>query len=370
MTSNSIEQKNRAVSDVEWRHEFLGLLNSIDGFEELVATSREGKQLDVTNLIAQMDSESGKVISRYEKKELVRACQYYNTVHLIEFWGWYCSWLDRSVESGVLPEDFPVFELKNGRNPGSIALEPLRMEVIEGYFYWRAPDKKDVFKFCRLEDRDEYKDKWSGCNSDSLDQLLGRLYFLKQRYVEFTTFLYNRFLQEQKAANSSAWDYYKIHYYLDHLIYISPGGQYHGAVFDKIFFANNLWELEVYFRYCQESGIGISLEGAADFLERQVKYYIHLGLEISVEENAFLNNYRHLMRYDIEREVVVMPAMGRSLHDRLHSELVDKSGIIKGEGCPFVKSKGVSHNAAREVYTHFDNLMLKLLERWLREPLT
>ena len=60
-----------------------------------------------------------------------------------------------------------------------------------------------------------------------------------------------------------------------------------------------------------------------------------------------------------------MPEMSQEMRRYLHEELIVKSGCIRGEGCPFVKSKGVHTNAVYEVYSGFDHLMLKVVDRWL-----
>jgi len=319
----------------------------------------------LASMVTPIRRSAEEITARYEREELVRARHFYNSTHLVAFWRWHCGWVETHLPYDASSPDFPVFALESGVTPGEIRLKLIDPAVFEQFFFWKVSDHPPAYKLCRLADKDCHVAEWSIHKSDDVEQLLGRLTLLSSKWKEYVTLLYNRFLSLQCLTDSSTWNDYKIHLFLDLFLYPELDAQNLGASFDNIFFSNNLIELGVYLRYCLEAENHITADDVSAFLERQRKYYIQLAMIIDHEQNAFLNNFRHLMYYEPERGVVVMPELSDDLRDSLHQKLMIEAGVVKADGCPFAKSKGVSENAVLEHFTWFDTLMLTLVRRWL-----
>lgn len=357
-------KKRTGVTNDAWKRKFIRSLDSCSCFREFSLDKSRERTVHVSPVSCLHSCVAG-ILAHYDKKELVHACQQYNNTHLIEFWKWFCTWQDKAADLDATVADFPLFEVKRNFASGESTLVPVGVERFETLFFWQTVEDNDSYRFCKSQVREEFRPAWSDTKHDPLIQLLGRLTMLKLTYIKSTTFLYNRFLAEQHQKSSPSWDAYKIHYFLDSVLYKYPDGRSYSAVFDKIFFNNNLLEIKIFLRHCLESRVCFTLEDVAAFLERQRTYYVQLALHIGLEQNAFLNNRRDLMYFDPQRGIAVMPELGRHMLVRLREELVDKAGMVQMDGCPFAKSKGLSKNAAAEVYARFDQLMLKLVERWL-----
>lgn len=342
----------------------LELLESVQGVQEFVSISRNGDIIETARKFLEIRTAVKQKIQHYARAELVQVCQQCNTRQLLGFWVWYSNWLKCAVNQGLVAGDFAVFGLVAEAGQNDLRLEPIQIEWFERYFYWVVDAEKGRFGYCAMKDKQKHVEEFREYAHSPIEQIIPRLYLLKSKYENSVRYLYNTFLLEEKQRNSSYWGDYKAHVILDYFLYSDKEGAYNGAVFDKIFFATNLKELEVYIYYCRDSDIALSYSAIRQFLDRQVKYYMRLGLGISQAENAFLNNQKHLLYYDADQGVVCMPELSRTLKEKINNEM-DRVGIVKGAGCPFIKSKGVEHSAAAEVYTYFNNLMLVLAERWL-----
>lgn len=353
------------VTSEKWKRDFLYELAAIPDFNYWLSLSTKNN-IDLTSKFTRCIRDSAKrIIARYERTDLVRASYHYNTKHLIEFWMWFRTLQERLVRSGEICRDFPVFSVNEGPANGGCEINSLGIEYFEQYYFWKVSDQPCSYRYCAKANRSEHEGEWCKYSHDVFDQLSGRLHALNLYTKDNMTRAYYRFLLQQKELESSCWDDYRIHYFLDRFLYESEDGKSFGAPFEKIFFSNNLDEFEVYLRHCRRTGVDLKYTNIEKYLERQRKYYLALALKIGIAETAFLNNHRHLLCYDPDLKVVVMPELDEQLKSMLHWELVDKAGMMEMDGCPFAKSKGVSGNALIEVYARFDFLMLKLIRRWL-----
>jgi len=361
----NLKSDNLSVSSDAWKREFLELLDAVESFDTLAAISRENEQDEIMNIAAQIAPAAGNVVANYEKYELRKARTYYNNSHLLAFWKWFLNFQKNQILDGSLNEEFPISDIVTKWKSENILLVPVSVEFFEQFFYWKTSGDPSYYCNCHIASKYSNYHKWTGSQYDSLEQLLGRLRMLQQKWVTYGTYLYNKFLAEQRLAASPRWDDYRIHYFLDLFLYSASGIQRYSSTFDNIFFSSNLSELEIYLRYCRNARIEWNLSDITAFLSRQRKYYMKLALVLSVEENAYLNSYRRLKYYDIGQKVVVMPEISPELRRELYEELIENAAFAKGAGCPFVKSKGVADSAAFEVFCWFDNMMLKIVERWL-----
>jgi hypothetical protein len=80
-----------------------------------------------------------------------------------------------------------------------------------------------------------------------------------------------------------------------------------------------------------------------------------------LEESEALNHCRDLLIYDEQQGIVRLNGLTDEVRQQLREEKIEPYQIVRFDGCPFAKSKGVDHNALLEVYEFFDRLMLHLL---------
>lgn len=343
-----------SVRSEAWKNKFLSLISD---YEVILSSSKEDNY-SVSSSPSPV--EQPYVLAQYKREELVAARQHYNNKHLIAFWKWYNKKLEGLIQSGKINREFPVFSVARADVTGTIILKLHDVDYFRNFIYQKSDARAFAYRYSTKTDHGK---KISYADNPYVE-LLGQLHLLSEIVKQSTTIFYKKFLFDQKNSASSCWDDYTIHYFLDRYLYISPDGQICGSSFSAVFFSNNLNELEVYLHRCKANKYEPSLAEISDFLGRQRKHYLSLATTISIEENAFLNNNRNLLYYDRGKEVVVMPKLDNNRYEYFHKELVLKTGVLKMNGCPFAKSKGISGNAVIEVFARFDRLMLKLIECW------
>ena len=172
---------------------------------------------------------------------------------------------------------------------------------------------------------------------------------------------YDLYIHQIREKRNNAWDYYVIHYYLDNTLFGNGRGRYQKAHFDCIFFNSNIFELKRYFEYHINRASHLSIANIQAFLRRQRDTNVRRALAISLEENEVNNRRKDLLVYDPEAGVVQFDDISQELLDHYHETVINVFGLIKQDGCPFAKTKGIEKNAVIEVFEYFDNMMVYVL---------
>ena len=364
-SNNSASTCLDLVRSEEWCVRFLGALVRMEGFGTLVDRSRRlaanirAKKLERIRLPAQ------RLVASYPRYELAIARQYYNNEHLIHFWRSVNQEIDRLVDVGAITREFPLFQVKahvSGLTYEAVPIPVWNFVNIEIHktqdepflFTWRPGGNSTRPQINRESVLDGGK---------ALDTLFGKLALLHNVVIHGFTGLYNIFLMHHRKQKDIVWDYYRIHYFLDNYLYLRQDGASCRASFGDIFFNSNLLELRVFLKHHLANRQYLSLQDVDDFLERQRQYYLRRAVTISLEENEHLNHRHDLFRYDPERGIVVPEDMTDEMRQAYRTAKIDPYGLLKLDGCPYAKSKGVKANALLETYEHFDKLMLHLLSR-------
>lgn len=346
MASNILD----GIRSEEWRHDFVRRLSSLDGFDELLGLSCQTADRDLgakARAFPHLNSQSQEIISAYDKQDLVAARQYYNNEHLVEFWRYYRNEVDAHISAGKIDRDFPLFNL-------SVDIPNLSYQVTS----IALKSLQDTSEFKAWKQRIEME----GSPYPKLHILFAKLSVLtKYQFRCFFNF-YGLFLQINKKKKSPIWDYYKIHYFLDNNLYGNGSSLFFRTPFEFAFFSNNLTELTLYLEHEFGAQSQISLDSVDAFLQRQRDYYLKLALTITLEENEIHNRRKDLRMYE-PREGIVKEKVTEELREFYRITTVDSYGLLKQNGCPFARTKGLGENALLEVFEYFDRMMIYLLGR-------
>lgn len=353
--------------DPAWKQELLSLINSITGFNALAVASRRLSPSELDEAAKSLSTAARKILAGFDRNLLVRTRHHYNNAQLLAFWLWLIEWLNDAVESYGTRQDFPLFIFNDEPAVDEENLRSFAPEELGQSFYWKVADNPRSYNWCAASSASAERHRWAGYPHDHHEQLFGRLHRLLRMWIAMVTTLYNGFITEQRLLRMPCWDDYRIHLFLSLFLYRTDDGQNSSALFDSIFFSNNICELEAYIRYRQESTPRIQPEEIVDFFCRQRKYYLQLAMKIDLEETVWLNNTHHLLRFDPDIGASVAPELDAKKRELIHQMFVEKAGIGKAEGCPFAQSKGASGNALVEVYSVFDGCMQAVIELWLNE---
>jgi len=348
-----------------FKREFLVQLNTVDGFDRLVCISRDNKKEEKANIIQSITPAAKEIIHNYDKSVLAKVRAYCNNNHLLAYWRWFIDFQKNYTSTNAVDQSFQMFDVVQKDGGAGFELNPVSIESFELFFYWKTTDDPPIYKSCLHNEKYKHYYQWSDCKHGMLEQISGRLRMLHRQWVAYATYVYNEFITRQKSLSSPTWDDYRVHYFLDLFLYKTSDEHKHSSSFDNIFFSCNLHELDIYIRYQMKTLKKLSLADIELFLNRQTKYYIKIAQTLNVEETAYLNGYRHLKYYDFIHEVVMMPELSNELRSSLNEKLIVKDGCVKSDGCPFAKSKGIHGNAVHEVFSSFDQMMLKVVGRWL-----
>lgn len=323
------------VRTEEWRHNLLEKVSRVTGFDVLVDLSCHAVAAVNVPDIPTVNRQARQIVQSYGKEELATARQYYNNEHLLEYWKYYNSELEKVIATHSLDPAFPLFGIEVN---------------LRGLTYRAHPIPLGNF----LE---------SGSGGFSpLDRLRSQLapMLMAQRRI-FKT-LYVLFLNLNRKAHSETWDYYRIHYFLDNNLYEIGNGRYYRSPFDFVFFNTNMLELRLFLEHQLQAGATLSVADVGDFLRRQREYYLHLALSVTSEENEIHNHRRDLCWYDAAAGVV-KDGVSDELREYYRRNVVEPYGLVKLTGCPFARSKGLKKNSLLEVFEYSDGLMLHLLSQ-------
>lgn len=344
--SENNKNSQQEVMSAAWRKSFLESVCSLDQFNVLVDESAglpvrhpSPEQLEQLNAAAQ------RLISGYDRKELVVARQSYNNEHVLEFWKFYSQECQRLLKSGTIAHDFPLFSVTpdfEGLDFDARAIPVTRFDEDDFLCQTVGASPADVPR-------------------DGLERLWAKLVVLHRIQNATIQTLYRLLINKARLQGTAVWDYYRIHYFLDNNLYQLGNGAFYRSPFSFVFFNTNLLELKLYLEFHIRNAAEISLTTVQDFLERQREYYLRLALSVSSEENEIHNRRRDLCRYDPE-DGVVKDQFTDALKNHYHETVVHACGMIKLDGCPFARTKGLRKNALIEVFEYFDRMMVHLLE--------
>ncbi|MEW6330544.1 MAG: hypothetical protein AB1560_03690 [Pseudomonadota bacterium] len=351
------------VKSESWRRRFLGQLSDLAGFDTFLKRSRVAEKGELSRLLASMRGHAKRLIKTYPKHELAAARQYYNNEQLVHFWRGFSQELEGLIRLGAVPREFPVFEVSiDGTKQlyGARAVSIRHFEEIEVHrvsdhplrYRWN-PKTGDV-----RQERDGDDAQTAATN---LESLMGKLTILHDMVFRSLRSLYGIFVEYNRMAGTKIWDYYRIHQFLDNFLYVAPNGEPCRSSFDFVFFNSNVHELRLYLAHHHDKQLPLTLSDVSDFLKRQRTYYQKLAVSISLEESEALNHRKDLYEYDEKCGVVMLAGITDEFKRHLHKHKIEPIGLLRLDGCPFAKSRGVERNALIEVYEFFDRLVLHFL---------
>lgn len=354
------------VRDTVWKNTFLQEIEGLTGFKELAEQSRGNRRTEhCQNDWDEIKQPALEILARYPKRTLIEARHHYNTTHLVEFWKGYCTTIQEYIAKGIISGSFPVFLVHERGTQQNFDIEALSPAYFDHFEYRTLRKLPPACLYKYNAELRERKRSWQKLKeNEDLERFICKLRLLEDIYSKTTTYFYNRFINKVQLESLSTWGDYRIHLFLDHFLYLSKDGQTCDAPFEKIFFSSNLSELSTYLRHVFARKRRPPLEKIDEFLGRQRRYYIELAMTLDIVEVTYINNSRHLMHYDRDKRIVVMPPMESGIRTVIEQDLIQAAGVIKMSGCPFAKSKGMAENAVLEVFRHFDLLMLELVRHW------
>lgn len=350
----------------EYRKTLLHKVTSIEGFECLVENSRY-RGIGGCEIGSSVIAAAKHIISSSPMAELRVARQHFNTAHLLAFWEQYNELLKKGIANGAISEQFPLFTVKPDLVYRTLHMQKISPEFLYSGFF-RAAHEINGFRYIPMaihKARLAYVDK-----TDVLQSLHGRLAHVLFLARQTLTFTYDKFLLDEKLAESAVWEAYQLHVFFDAFLYDPDHPGFGQSTFDKIFFVSNLTELILFLRESIKSKWLLDTSHVNDFLKKQTKFNLRLSQEISLEDNHVRNWHQEFMQYDPELGVAHMNGMPvQLLEDARH--LLRETLRLEDIGCPFGRAKGVQRNALVEIYNYFDRLFLHVIEHcWEFKVLT
>jgi hypothetical protein len=346
-----------------WRERFLEKLSLLEEYESFLVQNGVIRSANVSGLPLSLRSKAGQLVESYSRYELVAAKQYYNSDHLIHFWRWFVENLDMLTSAGAISRDFPVFKVRINWEILKYSVTRIPIQQFEHSLFYKISDQP--LKYASVPRASSGRSDHTGSIVDmasiEFESLKGKLIVLRGQVFEILKTLYYVFLEFNRRSKSVVWNTYKIHQFLDYFLYIGPNGDNCGAAFEGIFFNSNISELTLFLEHHFAERRCLSLLEVDQYLQRQRRYYLTRAVSASLEESEALNHCRDLLIYDEQQGIVRLNGLTDEVRQQLREEKIEPYQIVRFDGCPFAKSKGVDHNALLEVYEFFDRLMLHLL---------
>jgi len=343
--NNSKRSHLDKVSAESWRSEFLERIASLPGFVSLAESSCDACEAPSVDMGA-LNVAAKELIQTYDKEELVVARQHYNNEHVLEYWLYYNRQLDVLSESGIVDRGFPLFEIevdlpRRTYRAAAVSLDQLNDDSVLSNVV--SPGRPVPVP------------------QKGLERLLAKLVVMQRIQNSTYSKFYPLLLNTARDAGNTMWDYYKIHYFLDNNLYEIEDGVYYRSPFSFVFFNHNVIETRLFLEHCLSNAVPLTLSEVGTFLKRQREQHLRLAVNVSSAENEIHNRRRDLYYYDPADEVV-KDQFTPELTDYFLRTIVEPCGIIKQDGCPFARTKGLQKNALVEVFEHFDKMILHLME--------
>lgn len=352
----------------EFRKTLLHKVTSIEGFECIVNNSSQPRGIGACDIGPSVIAAAKNIISSLPMAELRVARQHFNSAHLLAFWEQYNELLKKGIAGGAISKQFPLFTVEPDRVCRTLHLQKISPEFLCSGFFRGTHAESNSFRYIPMpthKARQAYVDK-----EDVLRSLHGRLAHVLYLARQTLTFVYYKFLSEERLAESAVWEAYQLHVFFDAFLYDPDNPGFGQSPFDMIFFVSNLSELILYLREAINLKLLLDISNLIDFLKKQTKFNLRLSQEISLEDNHVRNWHREFLQYDPELGVVRMKDTPVQLLDEAR-QLFRETLQIDDLGCPFGRVKGVQKNALVEIYNYFDGLFLHAIERsWEFKVLT
>ncbi len=344
------------VSAESWRKKFIYEIENNADIGDPFLDSIESDTPIINDKVRLNNQPARQLINTYPKDELAVARQHYNSKHLVLFLKYYNHLKNRLITSKSINAEFPLFLFKSHDIQKSMEIFPFGIENFQN---------KSIVNHTKI-----HRIKTARNNTQPtifrhrrLDSLLLKLQQLASILKHSNEYTYKLFLREAAEQNSTAWECYKIHYFLDEFLFVNRNGAPSRAPFSGVFTNSNLLELQIFLTYYARSNLALTHRDLESFLENQRQYYLRISVTAPMVDILLLNGRKDLLAYDPEQNIVHMRNAPKEVLESIQKEGINSFGYSKLDGCPFAKMKGVNSNALIEVFRQFDDLALFMLKQ-------